>query len=46
MFSLVALQAWLVVESEVGEVCSGSAWEAAVVSSVDAGDKLGSTSRM
>ena len=42
---LVALRAWLVVESEVGEVCSGSADEAAVASSVDVGDELGSTSR-
>ena len=46
LFSLVALQAWLVVESEVGEVCSGSACKAAVVSSVDVGDKLDSTSHM
>ena len=46
LFSLVALRAWLVVESEVGEVCSGSAREAAVVLSVDAGDELGSTSHM
>ena len=44
LFSIVALQAWLVVESEVGEVCGGSAHEAAVVSSVDAGDELGSMS--
>ena len=46
LFSLAALQAWLVVESEVGEVCSGSACKAAVVSSVDVGDKLDSTSHM
>ena len=43
---LVALRAWLVVESEVGEVCRGCAREAAVASSVDAGDELGSTSRL
>ena len=45
VLSLVALRAWLVVESEVGGVCHGSAGEAAVASSVDVGDELGSTSR-
>ena len=45
VLSLVALRAWLVVESGVGGVCGGSADEAAVASSVDVGDEFGSTSR-
>ena len=46
MFSLVALQAWLMVDATIGGVCSGSVHEAAVMSSVDAGDDLGSMSHV
>ena len=45
ILSLVALRAWLVVESEVGGVCGGSVHKVVVASSVDAGDKFSSTSR-
>ena len=45
VLSLVDLRAWLVVESEVGEVCGGSVCKAAVTLSVDVGDEFGSTSR-
>ena len=44
VLSLVAFQAWLVVESEVGEDCGGSVHKVVVMSSVDADDKFGSTS--
>ena len=46
MFSPVDLRAWFVVYVTIGGICVGSAHEAAVVSSVDAGVKLGSTSHM
>ena len=44
MFSLVALQAWLVVDAKIGGDCGGGAHGAAVMSSVDVGDELSTMS--